>query len=77
MRKLVEFEIEGEYSVLVDVEIDGPAGTVEIGRGSPIERAADSFESALSRMRPMVGKIVASLQDLESRPTAVEIEFGA
>ncbi len=83
MKRLVEFTSQGGAPILVEVEDVGSAD--EIQRGLPptafIERAHDSFESALEQARPMIYGLVNHLQLLRkdagyAPPDEVQVEFG-
>ena len=76
MKQLVEFPLEGGGWIVV--EVDEPrAGTVRAGRaGEVIERAQQTFESALQSIKPAAASIVRFLRELEDSPDEVSVEFG-
>src|SRR5262249_1783748 len=64
-------------SVLVQVE-DSAAGptTRGIGAQSITTRASQTFEEAISRVRPAAEAIVDQLRSLSAAPDEVQVEFG-
>jgi Trypsin-co-occurring domain 1 len=76
--QLIEFPVGGGQSVIVQVE-DSAAGPVTRGIGSAQSitiRASQTFEDAISRVRPAAETIVAQLRSLAAAPDEVEVEFG-
>jgi hypothetical protein len=77
MKHLVEFEIEGGGSILVEVDEPLPqTGTRRVTRnGATIEKASQSFQQALGTIKPAVDALTARLNDLND-PNEVAVEFG-
>jgi Trypsin-co-occurring domain 1 len=77
MAQLIEYAVDGGQSIFVQVE-DSAAGPVTRGIGgqSITIRASQTFEDAISRVRPAAEAVVAQLRSLASAPDEVEIEFG-
>ena len=75
MTQLIEYAVDGGQSMVVQVE-DSAAGPVTRGIGgqSITIRASQTFEDAISRVRPAAEAVVAQLQSLASAPD--EVEFG-
>jgi hypothetical protein len=75
--QLIEFAVGGGQSILVQVE-DSAAGPVTrgISAQSIATRASQTFQDAISRVRPAAEAIVAQLSSLASAPDEVAIEFG-
>jgi hypothetical protein len=78
MKRLVEFPLEGGSAVVVEVEEPTPtSGTVRgLRAGELTEKAKESFETALEKIRPAATVILAKLRDLSERPDEVGVEFG-
>ncbi len=78
MKQLVEFPLESGGSIMVEVEETGVrASPVRSGRPNEVvERAGQSFETALDKLRPAASAIIAKLRDLSEAPDKVEVEFG-
>lgn len=74
---LIEFAVGGGQLVFVQVE-DSAAGPVTrgIGAQSIAARASQTFEDAISSVRPAAETIVAQLRNLAAAPDEVGIEFG-
>ena len=62
---------EGGAVVLFEIDETDSLGPQPV---SDEAKAARSFEEALERVRPAVGRVLETLQDLS--PGAVEVEFG-
>jgi NTP-dependent ternary system trypsin peptidase co-occuring protein len=75
--RLIEFAVGGGQSIFVEAE-DSAAGVVTrgIGAQSIAIRASQTFEEAISRVRPAAEAIVAQLRDLATTPDEVAVEFG-
>lgn len=77
MRRLVEFPLEDGTSVWVEVEEEITPGMVPAGRGEGVpERARQTFEAALEKVRPVAETVVRKLRALSDPPDEVEVEFG-
>src|SRR6266566_909350 len=78
MKRLIEFPLEGDGSLWVEVdEPEGVGGTVRAGRdtGTP-EKSPQTFEQALSKIRPATEKVIATLSDLVDQPDEIQMQFG-
>jgi hypothetical protein len=78
VKRLVEFPLEEGGSILVEVdEPESESGLTRAGRPSEIPaEAGQTFESALERLRPAAGAIIAKLRGLADPPDEVQVEFG-
>jgi hypothetical protein len=79
MKRIIEFPLEDGNSILVEVEeAEGP-GMVPAGRrgekGAP-ERAQQTFEDAVEKIRPAATAITKKLRALHDPPDQVAVEFG-
>ena len=77
MKHLVEFPLEGSGSVLVEVD-DTQAGRVARGTrpGEVAEKANQTFEAALDKIKPAAQAIITQLRGLNDEPDEVSVEFG-
>jgi hypothetical protein len=77
MAQLIEFTVGGDESIFVQAE-DSAAGPVTrgIGAQSISTRASQTFDEAISRVRPAAEAIVAQLRSLATAPDEVGLEFG-
>lgn len=78
MKRLVEFPLEDGSIVLIESDEPEAKGPIVRGIGprEMAERAEQTFESALGRIKPVAGAVIAKLRDLSDPPEQVEIEFG-
>ena len=77
MKHFVEFKMEDGSIVLVEVEEPVTGGTTRAGRhGELVEEAKDTFEQALSKIRPATEKVIMTLRGLAHKPDELEMEFG-
>ena len=83
MKRLVEFPLENNATILV--EVDEPAvspatddGDVPRGFGATelADKAQQTFETAVSKIRPLAAAVIGSLRDLQDSPEQVSVEFG-
>ena len=75
MTRLVEFPVDDESSVIVEVDDPG-SGTERVGRGEIAERASETFGDALDRVRPAAALLVEKLRTLADTPDEIAVEFG-
>ena len=75
MKRLIEFELEDGGSILVEVDVPEAAGMVPAARGVP-EKACQTFEAALEKVRPAAAAIIKKLSALHDPPDEIEVEFG-
>ena len=79
MKRLVEFPLQDGGSILVEVEDAGGMGVVREaargGRDVP-EKARQTFEAALDKIRPAAASIIKKLRGLHDPPDEIEVEFG-
>lgn len=76
MKRLVEFPLEEGSFILVEVDVPDESGMVPASRGEVIERAQQTFEQALDKIRPAAQSIIVKLRNLNDPPDEVEVEFG-
>ena len=75
MAQLIEFAVGDGQSILVEVEDSVGPVTRGIGAQSITTRASQSFEDAISRVRPAAEAIVAQLRSLATAPDEVGVQF--
>jgi len=78
MKHLVQFSMEDGGWIMAEVEEQDMGGAVRAGRGleEKPEKAPQSFEQALSKVRPATERVIAQLQNLSVELDQVEMEFG-
>ena len=78
MRRLVEFPLEDGTTVLVESDEPESKGPVVRGVGAReiAEKAEQTFETALSKIKPAAAAVIGELRALRDAPEQVAIEFG-
>ena len=78
MKRLVEFPLEDGTSLLVEVEETEEEGLRRVSRHEPgvIERAQQTLEKSLDRVRPVAQSILEKLRGVHDSPDEIEVEFG-
>ncbi len=79
MKCLIEFPLEDGSSIVVEVEEAEPeGGMVYAGTrpGAVAEKATQTFEAALEKVKPAANTIIAKLRGLSDPPDEIEVEFG-
>ena len=76
MKRIVEFPLENGDSILV--EVDEPALIDDrIGlRDEVVQKATQTFESALDKVRPVANVILNKIRNLHQPADEVEVKFG-
>lgn len=77
MKQIVEFPLESGGSILV--EVDKPAAVTDsrIGiRDEVAQKAQQTFESALNKIKPVADVIMANVRALNQPADEVEVKFG-
>jgi hypothetical protein len=73
--RLIEIPLDAGGSILV--EVDEPTHPlVRGGREDVIERAGDSFETVLDRVRPAYAAVLQRFSDVAEGPEEISLEFG-
>jgi hypothetical protein len=77
MGQLVEFPLESGGSVLVDVTGHHTGPVTRSQKGTEVvERARQTFEEAVGRVKPAVEGVITQLRSLAEVPDEVHVEFG-
>ena len=78
MKRLVEFKMEDGGTIIVEIEEPETGGTTRASRrpGEIAEEAKETFEQALSKIRPATEKVITTLRGLTHKPDEIEMEFG-
>jgi Trypsin-co-occurring domain 1 len=80
LKRFVEFQLLDDGTTIV-VEVDVPEEEEGVRRAASgteqkPERAPQTFEQALSKIRPATEKVIMTLRDLIQQPDEIEMEFG-
>lgn len=83
MKKLVEFPFDNNTTILVEVDepFDSPATFDEdvprgLGASELADKAQQTFETAISKIRPLAAAVIGKLRELPDSPEQVSVEFG-
>ncbi|HMV48521.1 MAG TPA: CU044_2847 family protein [Blastocatellia bacterium] len=81
MKRLLEYLLKDGNLVLVEVEEPERPSTaavrgVQFPSHEVVERATQTFEDALEKIKPAAGVILAKLKELKSPPEQIALEFG-
>ena len=77
-KQLVEFQLEGDKSILVEVaEVEG-SGIKPVSRktGELASKAKQSFDEAIANLEPMISSIRKKIDDMNRPAEEVEVKFG-
>jgi hypothetical protein len=75
---LVEFRTEDGGTILVEADewTEGDPRFKGLRPGQIVEKAQDTFEEALAKIRPAVETVVERMRNLAQAPDTVTVEFG-
>jgi len=78
MKHLVEFKMDDGSSIVIEVDEPETGGTTRASRrpGEIAEEAKETFEQALSKIRPATERVIHTLCELVYKPDEIEMEFG-
>jgi hypothetical protein len=74
MVRVVEFPLAEGGSVLWEVE-DTASGKTYRGAADVVEKATESLEAVMARLKPVVEAVAGGLKGLATRPDTVEVEL--
>jgi hypothetical protein len=76
VKRLVEYSLSDGNSVMVEVD-EARGGGVRRGGPSDItEKATQTFETALEKIRPAAVELIAQFRNLHEPPQIAVVEFG-
>jgi hypothetical protein len=76
MKRLVEFPLEDGTSLIVEVDEPETGGVVKASRGDVLERAHQTMEKSLEKVKPAAQFILTQLRKLHETPDEIEVSFG-
>ena len=76
IKRLVEFPLEDGTSMFVEVDEPGPGNIVKASRYDVVEKAHETLEKSLERVKPAAQFILAQLRKLHDAPDEIEVSFG-
>jgi len=78
MKRLIEFPLEDGTTIMVEADEPEAKGPVVRGAGphEMTEKAEQTFEAALDKIKPAAAALITKLRDFAQPPEQVGIEFG-
>jgi hypothetical protein len=76
MKRLIEFPLEGQESLLVEVDEPIQGGLTKAGLTDTITKAQHTLEESLEKVKPAAQSIIKKLRKLSDPPDEVEVSFG-
>ncbi len=84
MKRLVEFPLQEGGTLLVEVdepersaEMPTRGGVIKAARpGEIADKAQDTFEDALDKIKPAAQAVIDKLRELHDAPDEISVEFG-
>ncbi len=76
MKRMLEVELEGEETILVEIEETEETGITRATGGSRTGTAKVPFEQAIGKIQLVAKKLIGTLGDLAQRPDQIAVEFG-
>lgn len=78
MKRLIEFPLEDGTSMMVEIDEPEDDGLTRVSRRDPgvIERAQQTLEKSLDRVKPAAQFIIEKLRSLHDSPDEIEVQFG-
>src|SRR5690349_13588693 len=76
MPSLIEFEVEGSETVLVEVEGEHTGGLVPVADADVAGKSTRTFEQAVSGLGPITNAIFGSLKSMANRAAEIAVELG-
>ncbi|MFL5624077.1 MAG: CU044_2847 family protein [Ktedonobacteraceae bacterium] len=78
MKHFVEFKMEDGGTIIVEVDEPETGGTTRasLRPGEIAEKPKETFEQALSKVRPATEKVITTLRELAHKLNEIEMEFG-
>jgi hypothetical protein len=76
VKRIVEFPLENGNSILVEVDQPGLTNDRISRRDVIVEKAHQTFESALEKVKPVANIILTQVRSLSEPADEVEVKFG-
>lgn len=78
MKRLVEFSLDGDESILVEVEEPEVNDDTDLVArpGELVDRTRQSFADAVDKIKPVATTIITKLRSINDPPDEVEVKFG-
>jgi hypothetical protein len=77
LKRLIEFPLQDNGSVIIEVDDEQSDRIVRGANPSEVaEKAKQTFEDALDKIKPAAQAIITKLRGLHDEPDEVSVEFG-
>ncbi len=76
MKKLIEFSLPGDETILVEIEDYFSDGVSPASPGEKFEKAKVTFENALKKIKPLTECLIKHFKDNQEKPDKIEISYG-
>jgi hypothetical protein len=77
MKKLIEYQLADGSPIWVEVDEPEIGGVKPVSRsGEVVEKAKQTFNEALDKVKPIAETIIDKLRNLSDSPDEVEVKFG-
>jgi hypothetical protein len=77
MKRLIEYDTADGNVIVIELDEPESEGMVRASRAGDIaEKARQTFEEAVARIKPATNAIITQLRDLAEAPDEIDVEFG-
>jgi hypothetical protein len=78
MKRLIEFPLQDGDIIVIEIdEVEAAGGIARAARADGIsERAKETFEDAVAKIKPASDSLIARLRELHDQPSEISLEFG-
>ncbi|NJM73018.1 MAG: hypothetical protein HC862_24325 [Scytonema sp. RU_4_4] len=77
LNRLIEYKIDDEHTILVEVVEPMPGGLAPVGRtADTVAKAQKTLSEAVDNVKPVAEAIIGKLSNLSTPPSEIAVEFG-
>lgn len=77
MKRLIEYDTADGNGIVIELDEPEGEGMVRASRpGEIAEKARQTFEEAVARIKPATIAIISQLRDMTVAPDEIDVEFG-
>lgn len=76
MKRLVEFPLENDEKILVEIDESEESGLINVSADKKIVKAQQTLEKALEKVKPAANFVINQLRKLHDAPDEIEVTFG-
>ncbi|NEQ35284.1 MAG: hypothetical protein F6K40_02770 [Okeania sp. SIO3I5] len=75
--RLIEYKIDDEHTILVEVVEPMPGGLAPVGRtADAVAKSQKTLSEAVDNVKPVAEAIIRKLSNLSNPPSEIAVEFG-